>query len=258
MNSEFIATFRAGPKTRRSEVSCVFFYSFLLFVALAVGTFLLLDMSWKWDTHARDRPLFLLLVLGLPLLISAGLAWYWAHRRFIFFIGLDQTHLCVGENPARRIPYEKLEMITLEVRPGAALFEGVSDSMMEFEGKGFSVQAAIEPEDRYKCAALLSQKCPDALFVDELGRDGLSKIVANPQKVIERSATYHRKRGWSCVLGAAFCALLVVQQATGKHLDGNAWFWLALEGLAFVFASLGAAYEFRKARQLRAEAGLRH
>lgn len=258
MNGEFIATFRAGPKTRRSEVTCVFLYSFLLFITLAVGTFLLLDMTWKWDIHARDRQLFLLLVLGLPLLISTGVAWFWGHRRFIFFIGLDETHLCVGENPARRIPYEKLEMITLEVRPSAALFRGVSDSMMEFKGQGFSVQACIEPEDRYKCAALLSQKCPNALFVDELGIDRLSKSVANPQKVIERSATYHWKRGWSCVLGVVFCALLVVLRATGKQLDVDAWFWIILEILGFVFASLGAVHEFRKARQLRAQAGLRH
>ena len=252
VDSEFVAVFRAKPGTRRSKVASVPIYSFLLFLTLAVGGWLLLVL--QWDIDIRDRPRFLWLILGVPLVISGGLAWCWGHRRFVFFVGLDETHLQVGEDPGKRIGYEELELVTLAVRPAEALFGGVTDSVIEFRGKGFRARACIEPADRYECAGLLSERCPDALFVDERGRECLSARVADPRKVMGRAATYNRRCGWGNVSTAVGCALMAAvmlyAHSRGTELGALGWLTIICCGLGLVGGLLAAVHHFREARRL--------
>jgi hypothetical protein len=221
MPTEFNRAFRAEPKTRRSEVASVLIYSFLVFLALAVGAFIVLQMHW--DIDARDRPGYFWLVLGAPLIISAAVAWSWARCRF-----------------------EQVEVIRMGQVPDAAI---------TLEGRGVRMRVWLDPSELLDCANAVAEKCPNAIIEDPLGRLHCSRKRTDARKVETTALKYTEKKAWGFLYGgvaAGAVGLLWLHELfIGGKVSGNDW----LEAILIFSGSLGCAWaswsSFRQARRLR-------
>lgn len=251
--SEFIVTFRASPRTRRSEVATLVIYCVLLFLTLAVVTFLLLINVW--DIDARDSHSYFWLILLGPAAVALAVAGLW-RRRLLFFVGFGETHLQVGENPGRRIPCADIKVVNLAVRGFGGFTDTVSDTVIEFQGDGFRARVRLDPDDRRRCAEVLTSRLPGIRVrdIDLLGDIYFSTDVSQPCILPRRSPGYYRNLAWGSTSIAAFLGLAAATRlclhTMGLALTFGGWCWVVIAGIVAVVSAFSAIGMFRHARQV--------
>ena len=242
---EFIVSFNASTKTRRSAIATAVICGFIFSLAGASASFMVL--VYFLGNEVFERQSLLWFVVGASFLMAAMLAWAWGHRRCMFFVALTETDLQAGRGPQKIIPYEILEIIVIR-----------SGNLMEFSGKKFTARVFLDPESQSECTSMLMQKCPNALFVDRLGNFNGSRMQSDPGMVLGQAASYSRKRAVSfvyyAVVGGAFVGFALYKELWNVELASPFdWGWLALGAFAIVLGTHRTVYYFRKASQLRSQ-----
>ena len=116
-----------------------------------------------------------------------------------FCVIFHRDYLQVGRGLVRRIfAYEEVDRVQAEREAGLRIGSGRNTTTV-----------SLDSEEKADCIAVLRQCCPNALFVDEMGREHLPVSPTCPERTLTGIEHHHRRKAWLNALagcGAAYCA----------------------------------------------------
>jgi hypothetical protein len=240
-DEELKRIFEASPSTRRTEWALLIVSSFLLFVILAAGGYVFVFLAL--DRLPPRFAFWWFLDPGAPLGVSLIIAWL-RSRSLRFSLALDET--CV-QGGSFCLNYNDVDQVSLDV-----LTLGVNSPAIEIIGRGQRVCARIGKEERVECAAILHQRCPDAIMVDAIGNEFMPDAPADPARVDRVALSRFRKKALNFSIAAVFFGVLsaCVGYAAlhGTLMD---WYMFGVYLVSASFLGAKAMDYYKKARRMQ-------
>ena len=117
-----------------------------------------------------------------------------------FCVIFHRDYLQVGRGLVRRIfAYEEVDRVQAEREAGLRIGSGRNTTTV-----------SLDSEEKADCIAVLRQCCPNALFVDEMGREHLPVSPTCPERTLTGIEHHHRRKAWLNALAGCGAGILRV------------------------------------------------